>query len=126
MGDSDLTDSNGEGNGDFRDAVISELVLDYQKLFILEDGTTVTWFANETCGTDFQVLGYNLFSSGPVLSDDHIFNVSSVNTFTVPSDTSGGMDIGYRLVSLMVMCPDNRDFYYYRFSGILTRGVFFF
>ncbi len=118
--DSDLTDPNGEGNGDFGDAVITELVIDYQKLFILENkAVTVTWFVNETCSTDIQVLGYTLFSTGPVLSDDHMFNVN-VSTFTIPSDqyTSNGMDIDYRLIG-DGMCLKNRDAYYYRFNGML-------
>ena len=120
---SSYADPNGIGNGGFGDIVIIELVIDFQNLFIFEDSTTLAWFANETCSRDYQVRGYTLPSSGPVLSSDHIFGVSNATSYVLPSDqytNSEGVDIDYRLVALSGVCPDNRDVLYYRLNGMCT------
>lgn len=110
-----------EGNGGLEDIVLTDLVIDFQHLFITQNSTSLTWFANETCSRDFQVRGYTLPSTGPVLSNDHIFNVSNATSYQLPSSqyTNGaGVSIDYSIVSINQACPGNKDVYYYRLSGM--------
>ena len=116
-------DPDGEGNGGFGDILFSELVIDFEHLFISQNSTFVTWFANdnETCSRDFQVRGYTLPSTGPVLSNDHIFDVENATFYQLPSSqyvNSAGVSVDYRLVVLNdTTCPNIRDVFYYRFNG---------
>ena len=117
-------DPNGEGTGGFGDAPNDDLVIDFQRLFVFENGTNITWFANETCSRDYQVRGYILSSTGPEESNDHIFNVSNATSYFLPSNqytNSEGVDINYRLLEFTDVCSDNNQIYYYRFIG--TQGV---
>lgn len=120
-------DSNNEGEGGFGDLEVSELDINYQELFVLKDGTTVSWFVNETCSERFEVQGYTLMDE-PELSQDHVYEVENASSFTIPSDqytNSEGVNIDYRLVSLVgngEECPDTRSIYY-RFNGMACQAL---
>ncbi len=99
---------------------VSELVINYQELLILENMTTVSWFLNDTFSESFEVRGYTLNTGEPVLSPDHVFTVGKSISSVAIEHTNTNSDISYKLVAYYDenVCPSTRDIYY-RFDGML-------
>ena len=119
-----LADPDGGGNNPFGAPPVSELLIDYDRLFVLESGTTLSWFLNASCSERSLVQGHVISEEGvPTVSSNHVYEVDNGSSIVIGSEnytTSGGEIVDYRLVSLNEdggNCPDTRQAYYYRLNG---------
>ena len=102
----------GVGNTGSQTSNLSEMVIDYQDLYIIGNMITLSWFLNDSCSESFEVQEY-ILNASMLMSQGHEFTVGKSHSSITIMHTSS--DISYKLVALNATgaeCPSTRDIYY--------------